>query len=449
MLETLGDPVALTRALVDIESVSGNEAALADQVETALRQAPHLKLERFGNTLVARTSLGRAERVVLAGHLDTVPLAGNFPSTVDGDLIYGCGTADMKGGVALALHLAATVAQPRFDVTYVFYECEEVDSARNGLNLLVKAHPELLIDAGFAILLEPTHGLVEAGCQGTLRAIVRTTGRRAHSARSWLGVNAIHAAAPILRSLQVYEARSVTIDGCTYREGLNAVRIGGGVAGNVIPDECWVEVNFRFAPDRSVDDAVTHVRDAFDGFAVEIVDTAPGALPGLSPAPVQLDRRGALRRTGHPGAQLRPRGPQPGPQARGARRDQQDPGRGGDATPLVGATLTTAHVRWMPGWRLARFAQFVGFAAIRIIEVGVPTAFSTFAGCGASMMLACEAARRLVAPETLVDPPADDRGPARVDRPMSVAYSRAYRCPRERTVVRTADRGGKSRNHAA
>ena len=287
VLETLGDPVALTRAIVDVESVSGDEAALADQVEAALRQATHLKVERFGNTLVARTGLGLAERVVLAGHLDTVPLAGNLPSTVDGDLMYGCGTADMKAGVALALHLAVTLPRPRFDVTYVFYECEEVASARNGLNLLVKAHPELLTDAGFAILLEPTHGLVEAGCQGTLRAIVRTAGRRAHSARSWLGVNAIHAATPVLQRLQAYEARSVTIDGCTYREGLNAVRIGGGVAGNVIPDECWVEVNFRFAPDRSVDAAVAHVLELFDGFAVEIVDTAPGALPGLSPEPVQ------------------------------------------------------------------------------------------------------------------------------------------------------------------
>jgi succinyl-diaminopimelate desuccinylase len=281
------DPVALTRAIVDIESVSGDEVALADQVEAVLRQAAHLKLDRFGNTLVARTSLGLPERVVLAGHLDTVPLAGNLPSTVDGDLMYGCGTADMKAGVALALHLAATLARPRFDVTYVFYECEEVDSARNGLNLLVQAHPELLTDAGFAILLEPTHGLVEAGCQGTLRAIVRTSGRRAHSARSWLGVNAIHAATPVLQRLQAYEARSVTIDECTYREGLNAVRIGGGVAGNVIPDECWVEVNFRFAPDRSVDAAVEHVRELFDGFAVEFVDTAPGALPGLGPEPVR------------------------------------------------------------------------------------------------------------------------------------------------------------------
>jgi len=285
--EALADPVALTRALVDVESVSGSEAELADQIEAVLRQAAHLKVERIGNTLVARTNLGLPQRVVLAGHLDTVPIAGNLPATQDAECIYGCGTADMKSGVALLLHLAATERHPRYDVTYLMYDCEEVDLELNGLYKLTRSHPHLLADAGFAMLLEPTYGLVEAGCQGTLRAIVKTTGRRAHSARSWLGVNAIHAAAPILRSLQLYAPRESTIDGCTYREGLNAVRVGGGVASNVVPDECWVEVNYRFAPDRSEREAAEHVRDTFAGFAVDVVDTAPGALPGLGAQPVR------------------------------------------------------------------------------------------------------------------------------------------------------------------
>jgi succinyl-diaminopimelate desuccinylase len=240
-----------------------------------------MAVERVGNTLVARTDLGLARRVVLAGHLDTVPIAGNFPSRSGAGLIHGCGTSDMKSGVALALHLAATVTAPRYDVTYLFYDCEEVESERNGLRKLGESHPRRLTDADFAILLEPTYGLVEAGCQGTLRADVTTTGRRAHSARSWLGVNAIHAAADVLNRLRAYQARTVTIDGCTFREGLNAVRITGGVAGNVISDECRVEVNFRFAPDRSVSAAADHVRGLFDGYAVEVTDTAPGALPGL------------------------------------------------------------------------------------------------------------------------------------------------------------------------
>lgn len=284
--DVLDDPVALTRALVDIESVSGDEAAIADQVQRAL-DGTGLKVERFGHTIVARTELGRPQRVALAGHLDTVPLNANWPSRTEGNLMHGCGTSDMKSGTAIALHLAVTEAEPRHDVTYVFYDCEEVDSARNGLKILADTRPELLTDASFALLLEPTHGLVEAGCQGTLRVLARTAGRRAHSARSWLGDNAIHKAAPILQRLLAYEPRTVTIDGCEFREGLNAVRIGGGVAGNVIPDECVVEVNFRFAPDRSQEQAAAHVRDVLEGFDLEVVDSAPGALPGLDAPPAR------------------------------------------------------------------------------------------------------------------------------------------------------------------
>jgi succinyl-diaminopimelate desuccinylase len=280
----LADPVELTRALVDIESVSGHEQRLADCVEEALRGVRYLSVDRHQHTVMARTDLGRARRVILAGHLDTVPVAGNLPSRVDGELIYGCGTSDMKSGVALALHLAAGLPEPRYDVTYLFYEAEEVESDRNGLHLVARAHPEWLA-ADLAMLLEPTYGLVEAGCQGTLRAVVRATGVRAHSARSWHGVNAIHAAGEVLARLTRYEARRVMIDGCEYREGLNAVGVRGGVAGNVIPDECEVEVNYRFAPDRSVEAALAHVRDVFEEFEVRLVDAAQGALPGLTAEP--------------------------------------------------------------------------------------------------------------------------------------------------------------------
>ncbi len=257
---------------------------LADAVEEGLRGLGRYRVDRDGDAVVARTGLGRAHRVVLAGHLDTVPIAGNLPSRRDGDLLYGCGTTDMKGGVAVLLHLAATVADPRCDLTLVCYDQEEVEAARNGLGRIARTHPDWLA-ADFAVLLEPTGGVVEAGCQGTMRAIVRTTGRRAHSARSWHGENAIHAVAGVLERLAAYRARQVELDGCGYREGLNAVGIAGGVAGNVIPDECAVEVNYRFAPDRSGADAEAHVREVFDGYAVEVTDCAPGALPGLaSPA---------------------------------------------------------------------------------------------------------------------------------------------------------------------
>jgi succinyl-diaminopimelate desuccinylase len=281
--DMLEDPVALTRALVDIESVSGDEKQITDAVELALRSADHLTVDRVGNVVRARVDTGAGTRVVLAGHLDTVPLHDNFPSTLspDGHTLYGCGTADMKSGSALALHLAVTVPAPAYDVTYLFYDCEEVEAERNGLQRISVSNPDWLA-ADFAVLLEPTYGLIEAGCQGTMRVLVRTTGKRAHSARSWFGENAIHRAGEVLRRLETYQARRVNIDGCDYREGLNAVGISGGVAGNVVPDSCEVSVNFRFAPDRSVAQAEDHLREVFDGYDVTVVDQSPGALPGLS-----------------------------------------------------------------------------------------------------------------------------------------------------------------------
>jgi succinyl-diaminopimelate desuccinylase len=281
-LDLTADAVTLTRQLVDIESVSQDEQAIADAVEAALLALPHLTVTRRGHTVVARTDLGRAERVVIAGHLDTVPLNANLPSRLDEatGLLHGLGTCDMKGGDAVILRLAATVPEPVRDVTFVLYESEEIDSEFNGLNKLSQSDPDLLA-ADFAILMEPSDAVVEAGCQGTLRVDVRTSGERAHSARSWKGVNAIHAAGDVLARLQGYQARRPVIDGLEYHEGLNAVAIRGGVAGNVIPDECVVEVNFRFAPDRSEADAEAFVRDFFDGYDVVLTDTAPGALPGL------------------------------------------------------------------------------------------------------------------------------------------------------------------------
>ncbi|MBW3652918.1 MAG: succinyl-diaminopimelate desuccinylase [Actinobacteria bacterium] len=207
--------------------------------------------------------------------------AAALRSRRDGDRLSGCGTSDMKSGDAVLLHLAATLPEPSYDLTFVLYDNEEVEAERNGLKRLVETRRDLL-DADLAVLMEPTDGRVEAGCQGTLRVRVTVPGRRAHSARGWLGENAIHAAAPLLTSLVAYEPRSVVIDGCTYREGLNAVRIDAGVAGNVIPDACTVLVNFRFAPDRSEEQAYAHVRGVFAGYDVELTDSAPGALPGLS-----------------------------------------------------------------------------------------------------------------------------------------------------------------------
>ncbi|MBB6344907.1 succinyl-diaminopimelate desuccinylase [Nonomuraea muscovyensis] len=281
MLDLTQDVRALTAAIVDIESVSGAEQVLAGEVERALGALPHLTLDRSGETIVARTSLGRGERVLIAGHLDTVPVHGNLPSRVEGDLLHGCGTSDMKAGVAVALKLAATVPAPNRDVTYVFYDCEEIEAERNGLTRVARDHADWLA-ADFAVLMEPTDGVIEGGCQGTLRAEVLVTGKRSHSARSWFGVNAIHGIEPVLARLNAYQARQPVVDGLRYHEGLNAVGVRGGVAGNVIPDSCVVTVNYRFAPDLGLEEAQEHVREVFDGFEVTFTDGAPAARPGLT-----------------------------------------------------------------------------------------------------------------------------------------------------------------------
>ena len=290
MLDLGADAAQLTAALVDVASVSGDERVLTDMVEAALRSSSSLDVVRDGNVVIARTGLGRAQRVVLAGHLDTVPIAGNVPSRLDGERLIGCGACDMKAGVAVMLRVAHRVAtgelDPAVDLTWVAYDCEEVEAARNGLGRIAREHPQWL-DGDLAILLEPTGGVVEGGCQGTLRAAIRVPGVRAHSARSWLGVNAIHDATPVLQRLRDYQARTVDVDGLTYREGLNAVGISGGVAGNVVPDECVVTVNYRYAPDLGEEQAQAHVREVFAGYDVQITDSAPGARPGLDGALAQ------------------------------------------------------------------------------------------------------------------------------------------------------------------
>lgn len=279
-----GDPVDLTAALVDIPSESRDEKRIADEIEAALReQTTGFEIIRNGDAVLARTNRGLPSRVLLAGHIDTVPAADNVPSRRDGDDLYGCGTSDMKSGDAVFLHLAATIAQPAHDLTLVMYDCEEIEASANGLGRIERELPDWL-QADVAILGEPSGGMIEAGCQGTLRVVVSTTGTRAHSARSWLGDNAIHKVGAVLDRLASYEARSVDIDGCVYREGLSAVRIDGGIAGNVIPDAASVTVNFRFAPDRTVAQALTHVHEVLDGLdvAIEQTDAAAGALPGLT-----------------------------------------------------------------------------------------------------------------------------------------------------------------------
>jgi len=281
------DLLQRTAALVDVPSVSHDEQALADVVEAELRAVPWLAVDRVGDNVVARTSLGRSQRLLLVGHLDTVPPNGNERARVEGDVLWGLGSADMKAGLAVFLELATTVAEPAVDVTYVFYACEEVAREHNGLLQVAAARPELL-DGDAAVLGEPTGAVVEAGCQGSMRVEVVLVGERAHPARPWTGRNAVHRLAPVLARVSDYRERRPVLDGCEFREALQAVLVDGGVAGNVVPDRARLRLNHRFAPDRSVDDAFAHVVDvlgdavdASTGDELRIVDVALPAPPRL------------------------------------------------------------------------------------------------------------------------------------------------------------------------
>jgi succinyl-diaminopimelate desuccinylase len=283
-----GDVVELLRALIDIESVSGHETEIADRVEQALRRYDHLEVLRDGNVVLARTELDRSERVVIAGHLDTVPIAGNVPSWTTHDSagrenIWGRGACDMKGGVAVQLSVAASLARPRRDVTWVFYDNEEVEEYHNGLARITREHPDYL-GCAFAVLCEPTNARIEGGCQGTMQLKLELRGVAAHSARSWMGHNAIHDAGGVLQLLASHQPQQIEVDGLIYREGLNAVMIGGGIAGNVIPDRCVIDVNYRFAPDKSPTEAEAYIREVLDGYPIRITDVAAGARPGLDQA---------------------------------------------------------------------------------------------------------------------------------------------------------------------
>jgi len=303
----------LARALIDIPSVSGDERVIASRVEAVLRDCEHLDVARIGDSLVARTTLGRAERVIIAGHLDTVPIKDNLPSkmSADGTEIIGRGAVDMKSGVAVQLALAVELTAPTRDVTWVFYDNEEVEASRSGLGRIVRERPELL-NGDFAILGEPTSAVIEGGCNGTLRLDVTIHGKAAHSARAWKGANAIQGAAPLLAALAAYESEDIEVDGLTFREGINAVGIHGGIAGNVIPDACTVSINYRFSPAWTVDEAKARVEGlvtrAYEGVPEpangrtvtwEYTDEAASARPGLD-APLAIAFADAVAATGAP-----------------------------------------------------------------------------------------------------------------------------------------------------
>jgi succinyl-diaminopimelate desuccinylase len=274
----------LTMAICDVESVSGNEAELADLVQQALGEQPHLEVIRDGNAVVAKTNLGRGHRVIVAGHLDTVPVANNLPTSLHHfereQVIMGRGTVDMKGGIAVMLKLAAELDSPKYDLTWVFYDNEEVASHLNGLGRIAKNQPELLT-GDFAVLCEPTSALIEGGCNGTIRVELTSRGVKAHSARPWMGKNALHGLTQALQTLSSFEPETVLVDGLEYRESLNAVMAHSGIATNVIPDLATLTVNYRFAPSRTASEVEQKLRELFEGYELEVTDLALGARPGL------------------------------------------------------------------------------------------------------------------------------------------------------------------------
>ena len=273
-----------TGRLVAIPSVSFNEQAIADELHEQLSHHSHLEIERLGDNIVASTRLSRRQRVILAGHLDTVP--GEVAVSIENDRVTGLGAADMKGGLAVLAWLAGAVTEPTMDLSFVFYVAEEVAQEHNGLGDLQRRRPELL-RADAAVLAEPTGGVLELGCQGSLQLQVRLEGLRAHAARSWMGENAIHRLAPLLEVLGRYSPRQPVIDGCVFKESLQAVGLQAGVAANVVPDSATLRLNHRYAPDRSPSEAFAFVEELLgpvmrEGDELTILDIAEAAPPNLS-----------------------------------------------------------------------------------------------------------------------------------------------------------------------
>ena len=276
------DLLDLAAELVDVPSESHEEGPLADLFEKRLRDASQLVVDRIGDNVVARSDLGHKHRIVIAGHLDTVPANGNQHARIEGDRLFGLGACDMKGGLAAQLATAIAIDKPKVDVTFVFYSGEAVAAKYNGLMLLFETHPKL-VDGDVALLGEPTSAAIEAGCQGTLRVKALFEGQRAHTARPWKGRNAIHRLGPVLQTLEQYEGRRPVVDGCEYREAMQAVYVEAGVAGNVVPDAANLTVNYRYAPDRTPEQAEAHVAEVLGEYDQLIVDDhALPAMPALT-----------------------------------------------------------------------------------------------------------------------------------------------------------------------
>jgi succinyl-diaminopimelate desuccinylase len=284
--------------------VTGDEGRIADFVLERLRGVATGETLRSGHAVVWRGPRRGRPLAVLAGHLDTVPPAGEARARRDGDRLYGLGSSDMKGGIAVMLGLLGVVdpARLRFDLAAVFYDAEEGPAAGNGLGRVLHEMPWLR-QAAFAVLLEPTGGAVELGCNGVLNAEVRVTGRAAHAARPWLGVNAVERAAPWLAEIVRHPVTPVTVEGVEFRDTVQVTTLRAGGARNVVPDELVVNLNHRFTPDRTVAEAERRLRALVPAeFGFTVVDGAPaGRVCASHPEVAGFIRRFGLATAGKQG----------------------------------------------------------------------------------------------------------------------------------------------------
>ena len=261
-------------ALVDLPSPSHDEGLVYDYVRGALQHLPLVHDD--GETLLYAKREGRP-LVLLAGHTDTVPPQGNLPGRIENGAVHGLGASDMKGGLAVMVELGRWAAHTEltFDLGLLFFPREEVGPEFNPLPGLFGATPAV-DEAALVICLEPTDNTLQLGCLGNLVARVVFEGRAAHSARPWLGVNAVAVAFEGLRGVLELEPNDVEVDGLLFREVLSVTQIHGGIASNVIPARCEVTLNFRYAPGRTMEEAEARVRELV-GHELEILDHAPAA----------------------------------------------------------------------------------------------------------------------------------------------------------------------------
>ena len=291
----MSDLESSLRDLLVIPSVSGEEDAIADYVVARLATKSDWRVDRVGNTVIAHRDGGPGPRLLLCGHLDTVP--GDQGVDEDTDCFYGLGVCDMKGGLAVMLSLAdRPCALP---MTMVFYPCEEVAFERNGLHLLGPAEA-MVADHDLAVLLEPTDGVVELGCQGSLRLRLELAGRRAHTSRPWMGVNAIDRVGELLARATDFERRRPLLAGVHFQESLSPTRVESFVANNVVPDRARLWLNYRFAPDLSGEQALEQLsvwlRPVLgDDDLLEAEEIAEGAAPVQKGFEALIESAGQVR----------------------------------------------------------------------------------------------------------------------------------------------------------